>query len=225
MQQGPPNCSRWTDDCVNCSRGAAGAPICSNIGFACQPKRSAASARNATNKPMRRPGGTRDLFQSPCDNVIKFLPRRAFPHCRNTIRPDRLQRGKYHDRNTHRVAAARAQRAAHRHRASVLQHGIGKILDFPVVPASPSPVSLIGRRRHARTGRRRADGARPVLAAGGIHPVRRNGVRLFHRPRAARRSFRCSTAANLAILFCFIFLYLVFAGPGPWSVDAKMKRS
>jgi hypothetical protein len=39
VHQGPPNCSRWTDQCVNCSRGAEGeAPVCSNIGFACQPK-------------------------------------------------------------------------------------------------------------------------------------------------------------------------------------------
>lgn len=39
VHRGPPNCSRWTDECVNCSRGAAGgAPVCSNIGFACQPK-------------------------------------------------------------------------------------------------------------------------------------------------------------------------------------------
>jgi hypothetical protein len=39
MQAGPPNCSRWTDDCVNCTRGARDAPaVCSNIGFACQPK-------------------------------------------------------------------------------------------------------------------------------------------------------------------------------------------
>jgi hypothetical protein len=39
IQQGPPNCSRWTDDCVNCARGAGSEPaVCSNIGFACQPK-------------------------------------------------------------------------------------------------------------------------------------------------------------------------------------------
>jgi hypothetical protein len=40
IQSGPPNCSRWTDECVNCTRGAAAgeAPVCSNIGFACQPK-------------------------------------------------------------------------------------------------------------------------------------------------------------------------------------------
>ena len=28
-----------------------------------------------------------------------------------------------------------------------------------------------------------------------------------------------------AILFCFIFLYLVFAGPGAWSVDAMRLKS
>ena len=39
MQKGPPNCTRWTDECVNCTRGADGdAPVCSNIGIACQPK-------------------------------------------------------------------------------------------------------------------------------------------------------------------------------------------
>ncbi|WFU06951.1 hypothetical protein QA648_32575 (plasmid) [Rhizobium sp. CB3171] len=29
---------------------------------------------------------------------------------------------------------------------------------------------------------------------------------------------------DAAILFCFVFLYLVVAGPGAWSFDAKMKR-
>ncbi len=39
MQKGPPNCSRWTDECVTCARDADGeAPSCSNIGIACQPK-------------------------------------------------------------------------------------------------------------------------------------------------------------------------------------------
>lgn len=30
---------------------------------------------------------------------------------------------------------------------------------------------------------------------------------------------------DLAVLFCFVFLYLFFAGPGPWSVDARMRAS
>ena len=40
LQKGPPNCARWTDECVNCVRSATAneAPVCSNIGFACQPK-------------------------------------------------------------------------------------------------------------------------------------------------------------------------------------------
>jgi hypothetical protein len=39
VQTGPPNCSRWTDECVSCTRGTNGEPaVCSNIGFACQPK-------------------------------------------------------------------------------------------------------------------------------------------------------------------------------------------
>lgn len=32
--------------------------------------------------------------------------------------------------------------------------------------------------------------------------------------------FPSLNGGDAAILFCFVFLYLVFAGPGPWSVDA-----
>jgi putative oxidoreductase len=28
-----------------------------------------------------------------------------------------------------------------------------------------------------------------------------------------------------AILFCFLFLYLSAAGPGPWSLDAKLRKA
>jgi putative oxidoreductase len=30
---------------------------------------------------------------------------------------------------------------------------------------------------------------------------------------------------TLAALYCFTFLYLATAGPGPWSVDAAMKKA
>jgi len=29
---------------------------------------------------------------------------------------------------------------------------------------------------------------------------------------------------DLAVLFCFVFLYLWAAGPGPWSIDARLRR-
>jgi putative oxidoreductase len=30
---------------------------------------------------------------------------------------------------------------------------------------------------------------------------------------------------ELAVLYCFVFLYLWIAGPGPWSIDAKRSRT
>jgi putative oxidoreductase len=29
---------------------------------------------------------------------------------------------------------------------------------------------------------------------------------------------------ELAVVYCFVFLYLAFAGPGPWSIDAMLGR-
>jgi len=32
--------------------------------------------------------------------------------------------------------------------------------------------------------------------------------------------FPVNNGGDAAILYCFVFLYLVFTGPGPWSIDA-----
>jgi putative oxidoreductase len=42
----------------------------------------------------------------------------------------------------------------------------------------------------------------------------------FHAPQGL---FPILNRGEGAILFCFVFFYLVFAGPGPWSMDAKRK--
>jgi putative oxidoreductase len=34
----------------------------------------------------------------------------------------------------------------------------------------------------------------------------------------------CFWSAEAAVFFCFAFLYLAFAGPGPWSVDHLWRR-
>jgi putative oxidoreductase len=36
--------------------------------------------------------------------------------------------------------------------------------------------------------------------------------------------FPVSNGGESAVLFCFTFLYLVFAGPGAFAVDGLMKR-
>jgi putative oxidoreductase len=37
---------------------------------------------------------------------------------------------------------------------------------------------------------------------------------------APQNFYPVNNMGDAAILYCFIFLYLVFAGPGPWSIDA-----
>jgi putative oxidoreductase len=41
---------------------------------------------------------------------------------------------------------------------------------------------------------------------------------------APKGFFPTLNGGQLTILFCFVFLYLVFAGAGPWSVDEQLDR-
>jgi putative oxidoreductase len=41
---------------------------------------------------------------------------------------------------------------------------------------------------------------------------------------APKGFFPILNRGDAAILYCFIFLYLVFAGPGPWSLDALWRK-
>lgn len=41
---------------------------------------------------------------------------------------------------------------------------------------------------------------------------------------APQNFFPVNNGGDAAILYCFVFLYLVFAGPGPWSLDALRHR-
>ncbi len=105
-----------------------------------------------------------------------------------------------------------------------LQHGTAKVLGFPAVEGVPSPgLSLAGL-------------SGPFELALGLLLV----FGLFTRPAAFVAAGFCAvgywtmhgTQALLPIqnggetiaLYCFVFLYLVAAGPGPWSVDAMMRR-
>jgi putative oxidoreductase len=45
---------------------------------------------------------------------------------------------------------------------------------------------------------------------------------MFHAPKSI---FPVLNGGDAAILYCFVFLYLVFAGPGPWSIDQAREAS
>jgi putative oxidoreductase len=42
---------------------------------------------------------------------------------------------------------------------------------------------------------------------------------------APQSFFPVINRGDAAILYCFIFFYIFFAGPGPWSVDAMWRRT
>ena len=44
---------------------------------------------------------------------------------------------------------------------------------------------------------------------------------MFHAPQSF---YPAVNMGDAAILYCFVFLYLAAAGPGPWSLDAMRRR-
>lgn len=107
----------------------------------------------------------------------------------------------------------------------VLQHGTSKLLGFPPTDMSGMSVATLG-------------GAAGVIElVGGILVV----IGLLTRPAAFILSGMCAVAywlvhapqsffpmvngGELAALYSFVFLYLAFAGGGPWSVDAARGKA
>ncbi|MBV9835814.1 MAG: DoxX family protein [Alphaproteobacteria bacterium] len=107
----------------------------------------------------------------------------------------------------------------------ILQHGTAKLLKFPVVP-NMSNVSLSS-----------MGGIAGIFElVGGILLV----IGLFTRPaafilsgmtavayfmaHAPKNFYPILNGGELAVLYCFVFLYLAAAGGGPWSADAMFRR-
>ena len=107
----------------------------------------------------------------------------------------------------------------------LLQHGTAKLFKIPVIPtfANLSITSLPGI-------------AGILELVGGVLII----LGLFTRPTAfilsgmtafayfiahgPRGFYPILNGGELAALYCFVFLYLAAAGPGPWSLDAGRKK-
>ena len=106
-----------------------------------------------------------------------------------------------------------------------MEHGLMKLFHFPAPqPGAPDPLP-------------------PILMAAAVLEVVGGGLLvlgLFTRPVAFILSGQMAVAyfmahgsqgfwpalngGEAAILFCFVFLYLVFQGGGEWSLDAKLRK-
>jgi putative oxidoreductase len=103
------------------------------------------------------------------------------------------------------------------------EHGTTKLLGFPPSDHSPEVLSLSW-----IAGALELVGGAFLIVGLFTRPVAfiLSGEMAFaywmaHAPRGA---FPVVNGGDAAILYCFVFLYLVFAGGGPWSLDALRRR-
>ena len=104
-----------------------------------------------------------------------------------------------------------------------LEHGTGKYLDFPHLERVPPMLSMPG-----IGGILELVGGALIVLGVFTRPVAfllsgEMAVAYFtaHAPRSF---FPVLNGGDAAVLYCFVFLYLFFAGPGPWSIDALRKK-
>ncbi|MFN3559321.1 MAG: DoxX family protein [Caulobacteraceae bacterium] len=106
-----------------------------------------------------------------------------------------------------------------------LCHGTAKVLGFPAVEGVPGPgLSLAGLSGPLELifGILLVLGlfTRPVaFLASGFCAV---GYWLIHAPNGP---FPIGNGGETIALYCFVWLYFVAAGPGPWSIDANIRKS
>jgi putative oxidoreductase len=106
-----------------------------------------------------------------------------------------------------------------------LEHGTQKLLGFPPSEhAAPALFSLIGVQ-----GVLELVGGFLILIGLFTRPVAfivaGDMAVAYFMAHAPTSFFPTLNGGQLAILFCFVFLYLVFSGAGPWSADAQLMRA
>ncbi|MCP1168827.1 DoxX family protein [Limimaricola litoreus] len=104
-----------------------------------------------------------------------------------------------------------------------LLHGSQKLFAFPPTEQQPPLASLMG-----VGGVLELIGGLLLLAGLFTRPVAfvLSGMMavaywMFHAPGSL---YPTLNGGDAAILYCFVFLYIFVAGPGPWSLDAMMRR-
>jgi len=87
-----------------------------------------------------------------------------------------------------------------------------------------SAAATFARRRYYRSRRRRFDRLGSFYSCRGFHLLGRMAIGYFmaHAPKSF---WPALNQGDAAILFTFVFLYLAFAGPGTWSLDAIFRKS
>ena len=101
-----------------------------------------------------------------------------------------------------------------------IAHGTQKLLGFPATDMRPPLMSLFG-----AAGVIEIVAGLLILAGFLTRPaaIIASGTMAiaYWMVHAPMNTFPVNNGGDAAILFCFVFLYLAFAGPGAWSVDNR----
>ncbi|HEY3623012.1 MAG TPA: DoxX family protein [Roseiarcus sp.] len=102
-----------------------------------------------------------------------------------------------------------------------LEHGLSKVLGFPAPPPAASLTGLLILAAFLETigAALFLVGAYTRIVAFILSGEMAFAYFMAHAPRAF---YPLVNAGELAVIYCFIFLYFAFAGGGPWSVDRAM---
>ncbi len=104
-----------------------------------------------------------------------------------------------------------------------IEHGLMKLVAFPAaIPGLPSPlpgIMLAAALIEIGGGALIAVGLLTRIAAFLCSGEMAAAYFMFHAPKSF---WPAVNQGDAAILFCFVFLYLVFAGAGAWSLDAYL---
>jgi putative oxidoreductase len=104
-----------------------------------------------------------------------------------------------------------------------LQHGLVKVFGFPMPgPANLPPLLMLAAAIEIIGSLLLLIGLFTEVVAFIMSGEMAFAYFMAHAPKSI---YPIANGGDLAILFCFIFLYLAFAGGGPWSLDAaRMQR-
>ena len=97
-----------------------------------------------------------------------------------------------------------------------LQHGLSKVFGFPIPGPSLNGLLILAAFLETVGAVLLLVGAYTRIVAFILSGEMAFAYFMAHAPRSV---YPLANGGELAVLFCFIFFYFVFAGGGPWSVD------